>query len=686
MIRTRQIISILLALCIAAVSAGCSVSEKKRYYYAERLKYELADDTPELTCFDLYNGELYGVALDLSANSTDAVRLGIYSKDGGKKGDISIGGINGVVSCFDIFDDVIYLVSTITTNHGNVCSLYSVGVNGGEAEKICDFDGVSDVKKICASNDGNIYFLAEKPNYERYSDVIYLDNNEAIDYQYSGEVFASCGRDGGNYIESDIPYPMAFDERDGTVIVYAFEQENGFYFRNYKTEETGYTNKLGNVTDMELINDNNDIAFSALSDYIGTLAVSGITDESGIVQLDDSLYFSVCGSICAEGDELCVNALNDPYDPYRSVFRYNTASVNTADPPVNLIFSSFYKPLFSCGSQIKNERLSSEEFALSVLSLDPGYDLMMMNTREYYAYNVKEKGSFYPLNDIPGVSEYIEKCFPSVRETAVDENGDIWMLPLSLDVSTVIYNKKNCADSGIAFTSDVSDFVSQIRKASEVSEYYECSEYLVTESMFNSYLSVNDGFDTEIFRNFAPLLKEILTDKAFQYNPNVNVGLALSSKPINDKMGYSDEQTDDTYQNALFTAIFSSDSQRTIIDDENLLAASMPYVTGTKPCSVCSFICVNPNSAHLEETLAYVERLTSYLTLKNESFVFDDKDSFGNTPLAKSLYEIYANTSIYFDIPATVYYNDFNKYRAGEITLEEFIAEADCRLSAYLNE
>lgn len=430
---SKRVIAILLAGITALSFSGCSGPKEKQAGSSERVQYEIEEET-ELICLDLYKGDLYGLVLDLGTRPAYSVKLAIYSESGKEKGSVSVSGITGGISCFDICGDVIYFVSLLTTNRGNVCSLCSVNINGGEAKKLYDFEGISNVKKICASNDGNIYFLAEKQRYERYSDVIYLENGETIEYQYSGEVFGLCGQSGENYTESDIPYPMAFDERDGTVIVYAFEKENGFCFRNYKTKENSYTNKLRSITDMELINGNNDIAFSAYSDYNGTLAVSGITDESGIVQLDDSLYFAACGSICAEGDELCVNANNDPYDQYRSVFRYNTACVNTSVPPVNLIFTSHYKPLFSCGSQIKSEQLSAEEFALNVLSLDPGYDLMMMDTRESYAYNIKEKGSFYPLNDIPGVSEYIEKCFPSVRETAVDANGNIWMLPLSLDV------------------------------------------------------------------------------------------------------------------------------------------------------------------------------------------------------------------------------------------------------------
>lgn len=682
--KAKRFLGIILASLAAAFSSGCSEPAEKHIGNSERVQYEIEGETRELTVFDLYKGELYGIALDLAAQVTDSVEIGIYSDDGRKRGAVSVDGIDGSVTCIDILNGVIYLSAVITSNAGNVCRLYSVGTDGGTAKELLLFENASDVRKIRASEDGKIYFLAEKRSYEKYSETLYTENGETVDYNYRGEFFGCCGCGGEDYLESDIPYPAAFDERNGTVMVYAFEKGTGYYFRDYKSKTDSRTNKLKQIEDFELINDDMDYVFAGGTDYIGTLAISGITDGSGIIQVDDASYFSRCGSICAENDELCVNALNDPYDEYHTVVRYNTAAIGTKEPPVRIISSSYYKPLFSCGSQIKSERLSSEEFALSVLSLDPSYDLMIMSTREGYADNVRTKGSFYPLNDIPGVSEYIEGCFPSVRGTAVNPDGEIWMLPVSLDVCALVYNARNCAENGITFPTELSDFLPVIRGID--SEYFDCSAYLVTEAVFNSYLSANRRFDTESFRALAPLLKEVNADKAFKPNTNVNVSLALSSKLTDRKLGQSDPFTDRVYENALFTAILQSEFQSELAEDENLLAAPLPYASGAKPCSICSFICVNPNSEHPEETLSYVERLTSYLTRKKDGFVFDDREQFGETPLAQRLYEIYSDSEVYFQIPSEVYYADFMKYCSDEITLDAFITEAGRKLSAYLNE
>ena len=684
-----RLVAVIIALSMTCgISAGCSTTEEKEIHNEERVKYNLA----EASLINLYKGDLYAVGLSQDTTTENNTRVEIFAKDGEKKGELLIKNTNGSISCWDISEDRVYFVSEVmeiseeSKQWGNKCELYSVGIEGVEPEKLYTFEDFSSMKKIRVSQDGIIYCLGLKKSYEDYSDTLYLDNGETVDYSYSGEVFGSFDKTTGDFLAAKTSFPVAFDERNGDVILYAFDKENGFYFHDIKSGTDLYTNKLKQIDDMEMINDNKDYVFAGGSGYTGTLAVSGISDESGVIQIDDNMIFSRCGQICAEDDYICVNALEDVYSYDRNVFKYYTANVSTDNPPVNIISSSFYEPLFSCGSQIKNQQLSVDGFALTVLSLDESYDLAMLSTREIYANDIKEKGSFYPLNNVPGVAEFLDSCFPYVSEAAVNDKGEIWMLPISLDVCSIIYNEKNCADNDVTFPNGLEDFLRQIRKGAEASKYYDCSGYCVTEMMINSYLSLNHSFNTDSFRSFTPLLKDMNNDKVFIANPNINVSLALSSKQINDKLGTSDVYTDTVYNGSLFTTILSSSSQRNLIGDENLLAASLPYAEGAKSGAICTFVCVNPNSEHLEETLLFIERTVARLSQQQNSFVLKDKNTYGSDSLAQSLYGIYANAEIYFDVPSDVYYNDLEKYFADEITLEQFIAEADRKLSAYLNE
>lgn len=687
--RTKYFLAALMMFsAVCGALGGCFDSETEQAHNEERIKYDLTN--PSL--INLYKGELYEIGLELEAEEETTITVSVYSDRGEKMGEISLEGIEGTVTCWDIFDDVIYAVSenmvqvSETRQWEKSCALYSVGIEGGEAQKLYAFDGFSSMKKIRASEDGMIYCLGTKQSYDNDSDTLYLENGETVDYFYSGEVFGSFDRKRDEFLESGIAYPVAFDERNGEVIVYAYEKGTGFYFHDNKAKTDSYTNKLDRIEDMELINDRKDYVFAATSDYGGTLAVSGISAESGVIQIDNELYFSHCGSICAEDDYVCVNALEDPYLFDRKAFKYYTANVSTADPPVKVISASYFEPLFSCGSQIKSERLSEEGFALTVLSLDRSYDLVMLNSRESFANDMKEKGSFYPLNDVPGVAEYIDRCFPYVKEAATNGKGEIWMLPISVDVCAMIYNEKNCAENGITFPNELEPFLRQMRKAAEVSKYRDCSKYLVAKTMGNTYLSINNSFNTDDFRSFAPLLKGMYEDAAFEYDPSVNISLAFSVKRSNEKLGESDIYYDTIYNKALFSTVFPSDSQRLLIGDENLLAVPLPHVQGAKNDASCTFLCVNPNSEHLEETLLFIERTVSHLSDRQNSFILKDKSTYSSDRLTQSLYEIYENSQISFTIPSDVYYGDLEKYFADEITLDEFISEADRKLSAYLNE
>ena len=320
-----RLVAVIIALSMTCgISAGCSTTEEKEIHNEERVKYNLA----EASLINLYKGDLYAVGLSQDTTTENNTRVEIFAKDGEKKGELLIKNTNGSISCWDISEDRVYFVSEVmeiseeSKQWGNKCELYSVGIEGVEPEKLYTFEDFSSMKKIRVSQDGIIYCLGLKKSYEDYSDTLYLDNGETVDYSYSGEVFGSFDKTTGDFLAAKTSFPVAFDERNGDVILYAFDKENGFYFHDIKSGTDLYTNKLKQIDDMEMINDNKDYVFAGGSGYTGTLAVSGISDESGVIQIDDNMIFSRCGQICAEDDYICVNALEDVYSYDRNVFKY----------------------------------------------------------------------------------------------------------------------------------------------------------------------------------------------------------------------------------------------------------------------------------------------------------------------------------------------------------------------------
>lgn len=78
--------------------------------------------------------------------------------------------------------------------------------------------------------------------------------------------------------------------------------------------------------------------------------------------------------------------------------------------------------------------------------------------------------------------------------------------------------------------------------------------------------------------------------------------------------------------------------------------------------------------------------MTETLSESQNSFLLSDIGSYSDGDYIKSLFSIYQNAEISFGIPNEIYYEDFEKYFSGEISLDDFITESDCKLSAYLNE
>lgn len=67
---------------------------------------------------------------------------------------------------------------------------------------------------------------------------------------------------------------------------------------------------------------------------------------------------------------------------------------------------------------------------------------------EPFGYHLREKGLFYPLNEVAGIQEYLDACFPYVKEAATDEDGNVWMLPVTVDIRSLLVSRE-AADKAI---------------------------------------------------------------------------------------------------------------------------------------------------------------------------------------------------------------------------------------------
>lgn len=689
--RTKRIKGAAALLAVSIIFAACSKPENNtRLYNEPRTEY----DIDNAVLIDLYKDSVYAIPgtdniYETYDENFEGERVLVFDGDGRQTREFNLKGIFGY-NCWDIYDDTIYLISEEMSRSPETGEtvitdiLYSADIQTGETKELYQFRDIQSIRKIRVI-DNKLYWLGKKKNYDSYSDKLHFDNGDVTVFNYEGKTLGCYDLSSGTTYESNIPFPETFSERNGRVIAYAFEKEKGYCFCDFESGEViCYTNKLEQIDDFEFINDDLDYIFYGLKCF-GTLSFSGMDDTSGVIQLDNNVHVA---QISAEDNYVCVLASENQYKLEKTIFKY-LANVSTSDPPIRVVASSYEiasNPLFSYGYQIKTDKLSPESFALTVLSLDKNYDLAMMSTNANYASEMKEKGSFYPLNDVPGVREYIDGCFPYIKEAATDENGDIWMLPVVIDVPAVVYHQSHCADNGIEFSNDLDEFLSAAEKTAGISNQYRCDRILLINSMFNTYLSENNSFDTEAFRNIAETLKEKYGSNFFN-NYYSEIESAMYFENLKNKWGLYTPDTEyytSIYNKAMFYTDDSAKGQKELSGDANLLAAPLPTASG-KNNAVCTFICVNPNSEHLADTLLFIERTVAGFDKEN-SFTLTDKALYSDDPYTQSLYDIYENAEIAFNIPYEIYESDFNSYLSGEIDLESFITEADRKLSAYLNE
>jgi ABC-type glycerol-3-phosphate transport system substrate-binding protein len=324
---------------------------------------------------------------------------------------------------------------------------------------------------------------------------------------------------------------------------------------------------------------------------------------------------------------------------------------------------------------IQHNILSDEEMALSLLSQDDSFDICSMHSRQEISENIKNKGSFYPLNDVDGVKEYLDACFPYIKEAATNSDGDIWMLPISVDIPCLFYNENVCTENGIDFerSMEPDDYFNLLTKLHEYDALMNLCYYgNLIDDFFYQYLRSYKDFNSDEIRNIAKIYKTKLNFTIETMLGNVLLPANLSAE--NDA-------------NFLFMYISDQLYQIGVADNQVLRASKLPSFTdNTKNVATCYYLTVNPASKNLKEALRYISSLCKYISSKKNIILSKDRNAYPDTQVMDDLFEIYSNGDIQFTYPNELFLDDFMKYLKGEKDLEDMINDSNRRLNTYLYE
>lgn len=470
-------------------------------------------------------------------------------------------------------------------------------------------------------------------------------------------------------------YPMLISSNDNELWVYGINEDGG-YIAPVRGDETG-----------ESIPTGDDIPDSFLAvDHAGKYLFSRVSED---------LTFALCVIDPAEGitNELMPNAAvldaggiksRDGYIYYLNRYAYaenknKIERIRQSDyikdnVPVKLLATDWFSYLpFGCGRTVVESRLSNEEFALTVLSQDRGFDACVLSSSQDFSQNFRDHGSFYALNDVPGVSEYVERCFPALRKAVTNADGEIWALPLSMNVPCAIYHEENCKTAGFSpngLTLEELIIESGRLFASDTSRRDIC---ISDKTAIPLLLRYELSGDTDAL-NGAEFTKKMDFIRTEMSNELFGIDVSIEA---NNNIRF------DFGVNMLTMLAEDKPTQLDFSVSGNIRAADI--FEGANPAE-CVFLCVNPSSDNLEAALEYITALCGYLSSKTNDFMLDDKSMYSDGTYISELFDIYRDSEIFFRIPDEILLEPVKQYRQGALNLDELIAEADRKLSAYLNE
>lgn len=334
--------------------------------------------------------------------------------------------------------------------------------------------------------------------------------------------------------------------------------------------------------------------------------------------------------------------------------------------------------LGSTGYALGTSVISESELALKLLSGDTDWDAAVIYSRQTVASEIAGQGVFRPLGDIVG--DYLSECPAGVRNVCV-KDGEIWAMPIETNVGAVLYNKERCARNGIDLNAMTAEnFLVKSRelcenpalKGTEVDIDWNG---IVTETLLNNYINAF-GIDSPQFREIAALLHDNAnTEQDSEYmRPIVSGTLpdgSIFTAANNAKSGDFDNFfycTASLYDEAAFLLSLCPE----------LSAAPIPS-DGTAT-GYSMLLMINPNSDNPEETLRFAAELAE------EKMNALNANKNGSLEGERKLNEIYDNAEIVMGVPSELYTDDYVRYLHDEISLDDFVKEADRKLSAYLNE
>lgn len=649
----------LLLLCFAFILTACKQSKmEQKEIVPIQDKWTFYETQNTRITYTMDDKSVY--TIEISYGEKSYQMLCIYDFEGNKTEEMDtsllFGKNVGVCELLAVEGSKIYVITQLRTESTQRKKCLGYDTEKKEVFFEYEIPLLERVYKLLSDGD-NLYCLGTtktSPQYKMY------DSN--FQYCYQGEKILRISQKDGQAYEIGIEKPVDITLGSKKELVINEATENGFRFVAYHPEQDAIQ-VLGqtmspNALGFAMWNEDQSIVYVSAEDR--QLTVADLVDLSKETKLYPQ---GVMGY-----DMACTNGkVLFPINPTQLIL-LDILGVKKENREINLIASkdySFSLP-YNCGYQMVQRDVSPDKLALKILAQDKDYDLCLIRSTFPNSKQLKESGCYASLNSVRGIQEYLDLCFPYVKEAATTEDGEIWMLPIKVDIPFLVYDSEDNEVQGLFRDSmTYEEFSNALTQLSE-SQLGKTVCDSVGKNLLTAYWMKYRKTDTEEFRSIMKLLmsQEKLWKyqswvPGFQYRRGMYV---LGEEDVSDF--YLEHK--DRY-------------------GENGMVISFPKLDYDAPnYGSCDFFVLNPNTDNYEATIAYLEDYIAYaVNEKTKSLIFTN--AFGSSIYENSLYHLYENGAIVFE---NMWYvtEGYTEVLEGTKDLEEYIRETDAKLRIYFQE
>lgn len=364
-------------------------------------------------------------------------------------------------------------------------------------------------------------------------------------------------------------------------------------------------------------------------------------------------------SLCFKNGEIACMG----FDRSIGVLSYQASVKNNKTIKV-LTTSLMDDSFFNCGYRVEKKECSADKLALKVLAMDSDFDVSILDSFSQTGWNIREKGPFYSLNDVPGVEEYLSMCFPYVKEAATKDDGSIWMFPIDITAEMLMVDEEKLHDLGIwdSFAQMSWEKIIKLQSQLKEEDRKRTDFYNLERSAMMRYFMTNTSVDTSQFRE---LLRTLQEGEGLFYDNNVQDFL-YKRQPLG--MTYS---LADSYRKKY---------------GEGIRFYGLPGQTELdRNIGTCRFLVVNPKSSNLQNTLDFISTLAAYYCSRAGELSYVDVHEGREDEISQSIYQLYKDLEIHFNIPEELY-DGYMEVIEKKKDIEDYIQETEPKLKMFFYE